>query len=77
MMGRRKGVKLKNCKAPRNFKTIMVNFNMAKEVDLEIYGMIRVVQDKVGYPLTESTVVKVLLSELLTIKKDAEGRENA
>lgn len=56
-------------------QTIMVNLNLAKPVDKEIWDMIQATQQgkdhhRINYPITLSTAVKVLLADRKVAQKD-------
>jgi hypothetical protein len=59
-------------------QTIMVNLNLAKPVDKEIWNMIQATQQGkddhgINYPITLSTAVKVLLADRKVAKEDMKG----
>ena len=56
-------------------KTIMVNLNLAKSIDQEIWNMVLATQQgkdhhRINYPITESTAVKILLADRNIKQKD-------
>ena len=55
-------------------KTIMINLNLAKPIDREIWAMIYNTQQGrdhhgINYPITESTAIKVLLADRVVARK--------